>query len=492
VKRIKTKTFGIILESYFRVHIFASLAIGMSIILLCIALILCSAQPELLLKWGNPQLVLSLGALFFVSLITGYNLRRMVMSNAGALYPYYRRKQLTVMLVIMSVFALLPALVISISGFPPLKTLALFTFIPALLLWGGFTFGESGLVVIGTVWLGKTLWDMLGIPSKFVLLPSLFDVNIFGSAAVPALLVSLGSMAAIYRFCRFFLKVPNFKLPLRHRNVTSAYTVNYDRTNWLSDMMTSWSMGRLLKGVKSGKRISLYSSVRLIRPALFSPITTFVSQTLLYSTLSLLVLGGGVYLYFNLFYADKPVTWQDYAVFLIYIYHLTGGFASLDFLQHRHRLPVLWVQLPLPSRRHFAWATALSYVTVMVVQALVISALMLVLPMIFGGLPVMRTLVITAAGCVLMLLYSAFTLMWSNNYNSSDGREYMIRMILIGSYVLLIILAAFRRSLDNTPGAWYVLLGLALAALILVGQAFRKWRNTEMNFSGPELFAPGL
>jgi hypothetical protein len=492
VKRIKTKTFGVILESYFRVHFLASLAIVTSIIFLIIASILCFTKPALLLEPGNPQLYLFLVSLFWVSLIAGYNLRRMVMSNAGALFPYYRRKQWNVVLVIMCVFALWPVIGMSVGGFPPLKALALFTFIPALLLWGGFIFGENGLVIIGTIWLGKTLWDMLGVPSKFVLFPSLFDVKIFGSAAAPALLVSLGSMVVIYRFRRFFLEVPGFKLPRRHRNLANPYTGNYDRTNWLSGMMTSWSMGRLLKGVKSGKRFSLFSSARLIRPSLFSPMTAFISQTLLYSTLFLVMMAMWLYLYINLAHTDKPITWPELEVFLIIIYHLSAVFAGLDFLQHRHRLPALWVQLPLPSRRHFARATALSYLTVIVPQALVISAMLLVLPAIFDELRVMRTLATAAAGCVWMLLITAFTLIRSNTSKSPDCREFMIGMMVVGSHVPMITMAVFRKSFGNNPGTWYVILGLALAASIMMGTGYRRWRNTEMNFNGPELFAPSM
>jgi hypothetical protein len=471
--------------------VFKSFANAMSIILLIIASIMCFTKPALLLAPDSSQLYLFLGLAVFVTTFTGYHVRLVVMSNTGSLFPYYRRKQLNVLLVVIGVFSLWPVFVMSINGFPPLQALAIFTIIPALLLWGEFIFGNNALVWIGTIWLGKTLLEMMGIASKFVMFPSLFDVKIFGSAAVLPLLVSLGSMAAIYRFGRFFLKVPSVKLPRSDRDVTNSYLQYYDRTNGLSDRMTSWSMGRLLKGVKNGKRFSLFSSARLIRPALFSPKIAFVSQNLLYYTLSLVLTAGFLYLYFTLAYYDKPVTLQHYAVYLLYIYLRSGAYTSLDFLQHRHRLPALWVQLPLLSRRHFARAAALSYVTVIVLKALGISALLLVLPFLFDGLPFMPILAITAAGCVLMLLITALSLMWSGNSKSPDCRGFVI-MLMVGSIVLCLPLLGSRRSFDSTPGAWYVILGLALVTLILMGLGYRKWRNTEMNFNGPEIFAPGL
>lgn len=491
-KRLKTNTFAIILENYFRIHVFASLAIVLSFLFLFIASVYCFAVPQKLLGPDSPQLIALLIAVFFMAPITGYHLRRVVMSNAGALFPFYRQKQLNVMFAVMAVYSLWPVLVLAINGFPLLKAVVLFTAMPTLMLSGGFLFGESGLVMIGSIWLTKLLWDMMGIATNVVIIPSLFDLKIFGSSWVLPVSVILVSMALFFRFCRFFLRVPGFRLPIRHRDTTNAYSGGYDRTNWLTAKMTPWSMERLLKRVKNNKRSSIFSSARLIQPALFSPNSVFVSQTLLFSIFGIVTMGAWFFLYFKLAYHGRPLPISGDGIFLILFYHIFGGFTSLDFLQHRHRLPGLWVQLNLPSRGEFARATALSYFMVLARQALIFSLIALALPLFIKEMMFMQILAVIAAGYVWVMLLASVTLRWSNKSTSADSREFMIGIMVVGAWLLLIILALIRKPFGNTPATWYTILGAALFALFLIFQGYQKWRNAEIDFKGPEIFAPGI
>lgn len=491
-KGFKTKTFGIILENYFRIHMFASFAIVFSLLLLIVASIYCFTHPERLLVPDSPQIMAFILAVYFIAPVAGYHMRRVVMSNAGALFPHYRQKHLHVLFFIMAAFSLGPVLALSINGFPPLQALALFTSMPVLLIYGSLLFGESGPVMIGTLWLTKLFWDMMGIPSNLVLIPSLGDIRIFGTSWLLPLLVAILSMLLFYRYCLFFLKVPGFKLPIRYRDATNTYTNNYDRANWLTAKMTPWSMDRLLKGVKNRNKNSIISSARLMQPALFSPTTAFISQSIMFSLTSIVTIGAWLYLYLNLAYFNKPLPYSGDGIFLILIYHLNGGFASLDFLQHRHRLPMLWMQSGASNRRDFARTTAFTYFLVLGRQTLIFSLMALALPIFIKEITFMQMLAIVAAGCVWVMLLAAVTLRWSNNPNSVDSREFMIGIMMMGAFGLIIFLSIIAKSFDSTPAVWYSILVAALFAVLQIMLSYRKWREFSIDYRGPELFSPGI
>ena len=330
-------------------------------------------------------------------------------------------------------------------------------------------------------WLGTLVYEMLELKSRYVVFGTFSDFALWGSKAVFPALVILLCAVSLYFFARYFLKVSPHKIPVQLNEIGSDISLYYERTNRFTGVILNWRMSMLVKQSK-GRTRSLFHTARLLQASLFSPVFAFASLFII--SIIGLIIGVGSLLYIELSATGKQVAGTQ---FLLFVYILVALMMTTDSLQHRHRLPGIWIQAPLNSRKQFAGATILAYLMTAGKQYLLTSLIVLTIPLFFPAMTVPRLLPPIVLGLLLFVNIISLSLLLSDGVRSIDCKGWTIGVVIVFGYLLGFIIGVAKVTFANTPGTWYFILGTAFFTLFLLWRAYKKWSNTEMDFVGMEI-----
>ena len=126
------KAIHVILLNFFQGNFFAMLGLIVSIIF-WITATMSSLTTIKSLEQVHHHWSLFFIPLVFMLFILAANLRGLVLTNAGALLPNFRQKQLIAVGLLLAVFLVWPVAITGLNGFPVLNSLAMFLFIAAVL-----------------------------------------------------------------------------------------------------------------------------------------------------------------------------------------------------------------------------------------------------------------------------------------------------------------------------------------------------------------------
>jgi ABC-type multidrug transport system fused ATPase/permease subunit len=489
-------TISVILSTYFRNHFFAVLVLLIALILWLTGIGMSVVKGGESLEMMTRYFLFFLFPLCAVTYISGLNLRRLLLTDAGALYPKYRQKQLIALGIILFLFMMVPLVLMGMNGFPILKATALFGFLVAIILWATFNFGENPLLLAVFLWLGALAYEVLEFKSRFIIFGTFEDFTIMGSKVVFPLVLAVVSLAGILLFARYFLVVQVHKVPVSIKKDESGFTAAYDKAGPITMLVNNKKLGRLLtrplfprqqavgdKKQGSGPlpKSSIYRMARLIQPSLFSPIFSNAVMTIgLYIGASLPTI---TYVYIR--HKEKAIPVEDSRL-LILVYIFMGIFFTADFLMHRHRLPALWMQLPLNSRKRFVRTVMASYLIVAGKMAVMSSLAIIIFAWISPVMTVYGMLPLIMVGFMLTAIMTAHSLLMSGSIRTPDSKGWMIGSSIFYGYFIFFIVAVSKIQFTNTTGTWYFIGVLAAFSLILMWAAYRKWKKTELSFLGPE------
>jgi len=476
---MKPKAIGYILLSYFQQNFLNILGTVTGIIILLVASIAALVNPETAVEKIEPIRNFFLVALLFILYVSGMQMKGLIKSNATALFPHYRQYLLMAFGLVLAVFLVWPVVITGIRGVPVLASLAMFLFISCLMLGGLFFFGDNIIVLGAMIWLGKLVHEMLGFKSKIKIFGDFSEFSLLGSKSVFPILVILFSAVVLCLIALYLLKAPP-DFPGKKTDISNPYAKDYDRTNALTAFIAKRNMALLLKNSRDKKR-SLFHIARLLQPGLFSPAYASITQSVVGITVLILYLG-------TLFYVFLGAKFDLMIIpFLLLIYYMAAAMITTDFLQHRQRMPLIWMQAQLNSRKVFAKATILTYLMVVVKQHLALSLGILILPVFSPVVSVLRLLPLIILGFLVFIMLLSLSLLVSDLVLSPECKGWMLFNIIGGILGLTIAIISFKISFTNTPWTWIFIIVLSVITGLLLWRAYKKWSNTEFNFIGPQV-----
>jgi hypothetical protein len=475
---MKIKAIGYILLSYFQQDFWGILATVIAIIILVVASLMAVVDPGVGMEKIESSWHLFLVALLAILYISAAHMWGLIKSNATALLPHYRRYLLMAFGLVLVVFLVWPVVITGIRGFPVLTSLAMFLFLSCLILSGGFFFGENIIVLGAIIWLGKLVHELLGLKSKFMILGNISNFSLLGSKSVFPILVILFSGIVLYLIALYFLKSPT-DFSDKEAYIRNPYDKGYDRTDALNVIIFKRNTDRLLKNNRDKKR-SLFHISRLLQSSLFSPGYASITQSLVGIPVIIFYLGTVLYV------LRGGKIDPTLIPFLLIIYYISAIVITTDFLQHRQRMPLIWMQAQLNSRKEFAKATILTYVMVMIKQHLALSLGTLIIPVFFPVISVLRLLPIIILGFLVNIILLSLSLLFSDLVLSPKCNGWLQFNIIVGLLVFILARNALKLLFNNTPGTWIFIMVLAVFTGFLLWGAYKKWSNTEFNFAGPQ------
>ncbi len=433
--------------------------------------------------------LLFIAALFYLVSSMGAHLTRLIKSNASALVPYYRQKQLIASGILLTIFIVWPTVVTGYKGFPVLISLAMFLFTANLVLWSSFNFVQNIISFTIILWLLWFVYELLGLPTNFKILGSVSDSAIFSSNYIFPVSLIIISCISLYYFVDHFLNLSIQKFSKEESdNSAPESTINHDRVDPIAAKFVTRNLSRLLTHKKENKS-SLNHTVRLIQFSCFTPsyVVSYLSSVLYLGMLFFMAS------YKYLLFSEIPVNDHYVLLTLFMAYPLISVLLTTDFLQHRNRMPAIWLQAQLTSRKGFTRATILTYLLVMGKQYITISLINLVIFLIFPFLSLTNLILIMAMGFIIFVAMLSLSLIVSKRVVSPDCRGWLIPTagFWILTFMVLMGLAGSEVSLTIFDflhfKTWLFIGSLAVFSTVLFRIAVLKWANTEMDFAGPEV-----
>jgi hypothetical protein len=414
------------------------------------------------------------------------HLRSLIKTNTGALLPHYRRNQLIAAGLLLTVFISVPILINGLKGFPVLAPLAMFLFTGGVMLWGIFSFGENVAALAVIIWLGKLVHELLGYKLRIMILPDLPDALSSGSEQWLTILIIVFSCALISLFGLYVFKMPYKDLWDSPRDRSDPYTKDYDKVSRLTFRIVMRKVSGMLRKMTERRKKSPFYLARVLQPALFSPGQSSVINSLIYMLgLILYIITIGIVFYGGADFG-KAETKFGIASFFVILYFIGIAILTNDLLQHRHRMADLWFRVQLGSRKAFARTTILTYIMVTVKQFFMTTIAVFILHILLRQ-PLLKTLLIAVTGFVVYSLYLTLSILLSESIVSPDGKGWFITAMLTGTIASMIYAFIVKGQVYRSPGIWLFMLAAEAFILLLLWIAVRKWSDTDMNFTGPEI-----
>ena len=251
------KTIRHIFLSYFHQHVFGTMAILITIMLFLVAHIVLFSQQT-----NSPDQTLAPLQLFFFAVIgfsydTGIHLKRLVKSNAAALLPHYRSKQLIAVGLLMSTFILWPALLLSLHGFPFPVTLTLLLFSAVFIISLLFRYGDNILSLLIILWVLRIVYEILGLPVHITVFNFLANVN----QIQLIIFLIITAIILFYFFLRYYLNISVLQFEGESGDDTDPLAKDHDRAGPYIITFAQKMMTQAKKNIpqKAGSILPLHS-----------------------------------------------------------------------------------------------------------------------------------------------------------------------------------------------------------------------------------------
>jgi hypothetical protein len=408
-------------------------------------------------SWG-----LFLFSLTGMAMVVGYHLLE---TSTIDLLPKHRPYQLVTSGLLLALFLVWPTILMALRGGPVLVILAIYLFFACLSLWIVFhTFAAYGLVLIlgfpTMIWLLSDQFQKGNLPPESTRIAR-FGIDHLGSSWPIYMIVA--SLLGLFYFAHYYMRAARVDSPDESGNDYLECHKTQDSTDNLSSGIASNAISRLA-GVNSVGKASFLRLVRLFQFSLFSPMFGmhfFSCIFVLFAT-------------YLSFHGRVPLPGMN--IFLPMAYYFCPAAAAMTFLNHRNRMPFIYLSSCLPSRNSFLRATVLSYLLVVLKQTIFMTLTAVLAHAIFPWTSWTCFPQLCTLGFILSFIQVSFSLLASKRIKSANALSWLlINMVLIAPIPL------FARLCSRT---WTVSLVLtALFSGFLFWLAMRKWQKTELDFA---------
>jgi hypothetical protein len=439
------KAIASILQSYMHRRFFVLLFLVVAILLLVEASILALFAPMPI------PIRLFLSGYAYFAMAIGAHLRMTVIGNAADLFPNHRTYQLGAAGCILIFFLVFPMLFAGYVDNALVSTIAISIFLASLALWASFfTFTRYALLAsagwIVLVWLMFSSFDEASPLASAGLryLGTYWSVDLIAVALVGFVL---------FGFC--YLRMP---YDCREDDSFECFKVQ-DTFSYAGLWFATKSIS-YLACKKAERETSITRLVRLFQFGILSPIFGMG-----FFRLGLVIL----ITYSSFRSGPKSLNYLLPAVY----YWITAGLTG-NFLQHRNRMPLLYLSSSLPSRNAFLRTVVLSYLLAFYKQMIVITLIAVLVYLAFPwttwiGFPQL---------CLLGVLCSHIQLSASflTGKMFGSGAAWINVNIMIGGIVI-------PQVEKLSAHFWTLIFVISIFSALLFWAAMRKWSRTEFDFA---------
>lgn len=415
--------------------------------------------------------------IMFIPMIFSYLIEQL-RTDFSELLPGYRKIQLYSVIPILSIFFVLPMILLAVHGYPVIEiaSVTLFTLGALAFLVTKINL-DNIFVLIMLAWPIIFLYESFGLASKVIVFgPADFDSFIIGSTA-SALVIIAVSIGLLTYFVRYYLTVPSVRMTREKWRNQNQYAKDLDVPSGFVERR----VGNLLDRNKAGEKKD-YGSFRLTRLALFSPKTTLLLRQVFISA-AIVLMFYTIFIVAN-FSTERQLQDNVYCLLVAAFYFQAVTIAG-DFLQHRANLGGIWLTGLFKSRRKFAASVFMNYLTVMLSSYIVVSFGLIAIYFILMGtesIPGMFPWIMV--GFFVTLFVFSMSLVFSSGIRSDDARGWTIANIFAG--MILFMLLILRGADLSDTGTWLpVFIPLAALDALLLLSAWTWWRKTDFSYSMP-------
>jgi len=466
------KSIKYILLTYFQQHFFGTLGFIIALV------IFLGANIHLFSQIGNQENALDkpfeyfFVALLVMAYIVGMHLNRIIKSNSTALLPNYRRDQLITLTIILSFYILWPIIILGVFGFIILNPLALLLISAIFVLWISFRFGEGIVVALAIIWGVRFFYEVLNFQTKVLYFENISEYISSTFRDIFPISIIILSLICFGLFFRYIKNVSIYRFLKSKQDNTDPWARDFDRT----DPVTEKMMDRIIYKLISTKSQDILSIIRKFQIYLFGP-ANIVSTQLINMVI--------IVLYFftiNLiFTGDFAEISEDSIVICYLFFSLNSSMLSADFLQHREKLPSLYLQSSFNNRNHFLNAVISSYLIIGVKQFLFLGIAFLSVPLIIPVFSFAKLWPMYLLGFYAYVAVISFSLIFSKIIFSPEAKGWTLTSILFAIISTPIVLAL--RDIFS----WQFFVVVGVLCLVLFWLSTITWSKTELDFSGPEM-----
>ena len=418
-------------------------------------------------------------AVLYSTLFLGLHLRQLSTWPGSWLVPNFKSSHLQATAVSLSMLFFLPVLWLVLNGLPVFPLVAMLLFYSTLTLWSGYYQGQFGVSV-------PTLWMLAHIQENNFssLRPSLLE----SSFLYEAMLFSFAALGLIL-FAFFYAKDKSERNPIQ----ACGELVSKGRVGWKTGMITpitaKLAHGRLSATLRNGGPSSPWRLARLFQFGLFSPGLMCLTLPLTYFCGVVGVALIAHYLFHPIFVENSggsAILANDFMATVIFGINILS--LSTDFIQHRNRLPQLWLWAAAANRKAFSHATILSFCWVAAKQFMLTSILFFGLSFLLPGLSPTRVLAMLPLYGLLYLFVISSTLLASKWIKSRQGFGW--NLVIWPGFYLVLAGQFWWMNVRKTGGPvvdafWPATAIALLLALWLMVRAVRSWPKTQLDFLTP-------
>ncbi|MFC1554456.1 hypothetical protein ACFL7D_07475 [candidate division KSB1 bacterium] len=471
-----------ILQTYFQQEFNGMLIFVLSIIVFIATNITDFSGSETGMEREVKTGVLFLVALCGIVINMADHLKRLIRSNASILIPNYRKYQLYTAGLILLIFLGWPLYIIAVRDYGFFNHFALYIASTAYLLWIFFTFGAHIANFLAIIWGVRFFYEILGFPVEINVFGFIVDYQLFGHPYMFYCLIILISLAAMAYFVYRYIRNTSFAFTNGENDTTDPYLRDFDRVDRFTARAARKSIKQLIKVKDKEDPAGSYFS-RLVQFSLFNP------AFLVFSISSLMVLVIFGYMGSVFFLITDDLTKELNYIFLYLVllfYGISISMLATDFLLHRKILAEMWLRSMLISRTEFTKSVAFIYLIIALKQYLFNSVIFALIIWIIPNFFVKDFLQFFVLGFQVIIVVYAFSLIFSDDIRSENCRGWTLSSIFSLIIVFALVLPA-RDFFNNSVESWIAIVCISAVAGFLYNHAINVWKNTELDFAGPEM-----
>jgi len=393
-------------------------------------------------------------------------------SSSHLLLPNYKRYQLIVNGIFLILTSLWPAILLTTIGMPFLQTFSMFFITGTLILRTIYRFGDNILVLFFLAWLLRFIYEILGFPVPYFIVPLITEISISPLAIEIPLCIIAPILLVLYM--RQVATSTEHKSDQEMAADFDPLLRELDRPKAFTLRVSDFFLKRLFHKMKNAPG-SLSTIIDMAQFSLFSPGVVVYTNTGKFALALVYMISIFFILYGNIF--DDPRL--PMPAFILSIIQIATVILATDFIQHRGRCANLWLWLPAATRSRFTAIILGTFIVVLLKHYLVMAIVLSLILKVVAEPTMAELLHILLAGFVIASSVASIALILSEAIISPEGRGWYITnmFVWIASFSLYLLLW-------ENVGMMLLVIGL-FVQLPLWAIAYKRWEVIDLDFKSP-------
>lgn len=445
-----------------------------SMIIYFIFLVLYLTNVDFLYENANIPFIGFVFSIMMLSSFVGVNLRRIIQSPTSLLMPKYRHTQLKAGIFYLLPFVLLSTILMAIKGFSFMTYFTAFVFVAVSVTIMLYRFSEQLVLIILLMWIMKFGLQMLGFNIGHEIW-SMTALTIYGSKFLFELAFLFICIIAAYWFYRYYLNVSIQKKYIA-KHTDDGWNRNHETGSKFQIYLINKIKERMIKKSRKIKDNDLYQ-IRLIQYSLFSPFILSLTTILIYC----FYIFAYTFTWLWFFYDSTDSSLLSLIInmtFMIFIIILMS-----DFLNHRNRISLLWLQSRTKSKTKYL-KLVFSSVMYNVAKYYIMISLIYITALLLIGYSSNQILASLLFGMNFYLGIPALAFIFNDRIESEGSKGWNAVIMFSSILILNIGNGIIMNAGEHLTEVIIALLAMTIvtSGLLIIG--YRRWLKTDLALPG--------